>query len=69
MTALVGIRWMFTGQEAAGWLAGGLAWLRIWHGRHRSRRALAGLEIFQLADIGLTEAARRRECAKRFWQA
>ncbi len=36
--------------------------------RARQRRQLAVLAPWQLADIGVSEEERRRECAKRFWQ-
>jgi len=69
MTAIVDASWVLVRQAVAGWLQGGLTMLRVWQGRCRTRRALERLEFFRLADIGLTEAVRRRECAKRFWQA
>jgi uncharacterized protein YjiS (DUF1127 family) len=40
-----------------------------WRRRHLTRRALRELDARRLADIGRTEAERRRECAKWFWQA
>ena len=42
---------------------------RIWWRRATTRRALSDLDARLLADIGRTETERRRECAKRFWQA
>lgn len=39
-----------------------------WCRRAATRRALRCLDAHALADIGLTEAERRRECAKWFWQ-
>ncbi|MCB9948109.1 MAG: DUF1127 domain-containing protein [Rhodospirillaceae bacterium] len=41
---------------------------RTWWRRATTRRALRNLDARLLADIGRTEAERRRECAKRFWQ-
>jgi uncharacterized protein YjiS (DUF1127 family) len=41
-----------------------LLWLR----RIATRRHLRELDAHQLADIGCSEAERRRECAKWFWQ-
>jgi uncharacterized protein YjiS (DUF1127 family) len=37
--------------------------------RSKTRRRLYELDARELDDIGLTELQRRRECAKRFWQA
>ena len=37
--------------------------------RARSRRHLAALDGYMLKDIGLSEADRRRECARPFWRA
>jgi uncharacterized protein YjiS (DUF1127 family) len=42
--------------------------LRLWQGRARQRRALARLDTRLLADIGVSEAEARRECAKPFWR-
>lgn len=42
---------------------------RLWCMRTVTRRQLDKLELHYLADIGLDETARRRECAKWFWQA
>jgi len=42
--------------------------LRLCWRRARTRRALRRLDASQLADIGRSEAQRRRECAKWFWQ-
>jgi len=42
--------------------------LALWMERARQRRALASLPSWRLSDIGLTEAERERECAKRFWE-
>jgi len=40
----------------------------IWFRRARTRRQLRALEAHRLADIGLSEAQRRREGVKWFWQ-
>ena len=40
-------------------------WLR----RMRTRESLQELDTRQLGDVGLSQAARQRECAKWFWQA
>ena len=40
-------------------------WLR----RMRTRPSLRELDARALADIGLSEAERQRECARWFWQA
>ncbi|MDO8876623.1 MAG: DUF1127 domain-containing protein [Pseudolabrys sp.] len=40
----------------------------VWLRRARTRRHLRALEAHRLADIGSSEEARRRECAKWFWQ-
>lgn len=37
------------------------------YGSLRTRRQLATLEPRELRDIGVTEAERRRECARPFW--
>ncbi len=36
--------------------------------RLKTRRRLRELDARLLADVGITEAERRRECAKWFWQ-
>jgi uncharacterized protein YjiS (DUF1127 family) len=41
----------------------------IWTSRAATRRALAYLDAQQLVDIGRSDAERRRECAKWFWQS
>jgi uncharacterized protein YjiS (DUF1127 family) len=41
---------------------------RIGHRRSRTRRALQQLDARELADIGRTEAERKSEYAKWFWQ-
>jgi len=40
-----------------------------WLQRMRTRVSLRELDASQLADVGLSQAARQRECAKWFWQA
>jgi uncharacterized protein YjiS (DUF1127 family) len=40
----------------------------IWRRRVSTRAALRELDPHFLADIGLIEDERRRECAKWFWQ-
>jgi uncharacterized protein YjiS (DUF1127 family) len=42
--------------------------IRLWRRRSRTRRALKTLDARLLADIGRTDAERRHECAKWFWQ-
>lgn len=42
--------------------------LRTWLMRLKTRRRLRELDARLLADVGITEAERRRECAKWFWQ-
>jgi uncharacterized protein YjiS (DUF1127 family) len=47
------------------------AWLymaRIWRRRSRTRRALQQLDARELVDIGRTDAERKSECARWFWQ-
>lgn len=46
----------------------GLATSRIWLRRVATRRTLKELDGRVLADVGLSQADRRRECAKWFWQ-
>ena len=41
----------------------------LWRHRLDSRRHLATLDARALADVGLTDAERRMECEKWFWQA
>jgi uncharacterized protein YjiS (DUF1127 family) len=41
----------------------------LWLRRSRTRGRLHELDARALADVGLTECRRRRECAKWFWQA
>jgi uncharacterized protein YjiS (DUF1127 family) len=40
----------------------------LWLRRVRTRQQLRVLDAAQLDDIGRSEAERRRECAKWFWQ-
>jgi uncharacterized protein YjiS (DUF1127 family) len=42
--------------------------LALWHHRATSRRYLAVLDATALRDVGLTDAERRAECDKWFWQ-
>jgi uncharacterized protein YjiS (DUF1127 family) len=53
-------------------LAPGLATLRAllrrWHRRRATRAHLNDLAPHLLADIGLDERARARECARPFWR-
>lgn len=41
--------------------------LSAWYWSARTRRQLAELDAHGLRDIGLSEADRRRECARPFW--
>lgn len=43
--------------------------LYVWHARVRSRAHLAELDARLLADMGLSPADIRGECAKPFWRA
>ncbi len=45
----------------------GLATVRRWNALAGQRRRLAAMEAHQLADIGITADAARREAAKPFW--
>ena len=45
-----------------------LAWIYVWAGRSRQRRALRGLDDRLLDDIGLTRAQAQHEASKLFWQ-
>jgi uncharacterized protein YjiS (DUF1127 family) len=45
-----------------------LAILRTWHRRLKTRRQLRKLDARLLDDVGLSEAERQQECAKRFWR-
>ena len=40
----------------------------VWRERRRTRRHFATLDDRALADVGLTRAQQRSECAKSFWQ-
>ena len=46
----------------------GAAALATWLRRAATRRSLRELDALALADIGISESCRRRECAKWFWQ-
>ncbi|HSE79251.1 MAG TPA: DUF1127 domain-containing protein [Alphaproteobacteria bacterium] len=46
----------------------GAAALASWLRRAATRRTLRELDARALADIGISETRRRRECAKWFWQ-
>jgi uncharacterized protein YjiS (DUF1127 family) len=41
---------------------------RVWAGRRSTRLALAELEPYRLADVGLTGSQARSESAKPFWR-
>ncbi len=43
--------------------------LRTWSQRKSTRRALARLDRHELDDIGITDAERRVETGKWFWEA
>ncbi|MCF7200842.1 DUF1127 domain-containing protein [Pseudomonas oligotrophica] len=45
-----------------------LALLRLWQQRSRTRHQLAALDAHQLADTGISPAARRAELDKPFWR-
>ena len=45
-----------------------LATVLLWRERRRTRRHLDDLDDRALADVGLTRAQQRSECAKSFWQ-
>jgi uncharacterized protein YjiS (DUF1127 family) len=45
-----------------------LATVRAWLTRLKTRRRLRELDAAALADVGITEDERQRECAKWFWQ-
>jgi uncharacterized protein YjiS (DUF1127 family) len=40
----------------------------VWRQRQRTRQHLATLDDRALADVGLSRAQQRGECAKPFWQ-
>jgi uncharacterized protein YjiS (DUF1127 family) len=42
--------------------------IRVWLTRRNTRQRLRELDLRQLADAGLSEADRQRECMKWFWQ-
>ncbi|HTB39850.1 MAG TPA: DUF1127 domain-containing protein [Reyranella sp.] len=42
--------------------------LVLWRERRRTRQHLDRLDDRALADVGLTRAQQRSECAKSFWQ-
>jgi uncharacterized protein YjiS (DUF1127 family) len=45
-----------------------LATVLLWRERRRTRQHLDHLDDRALADVGLTRAQQRSECAKSFWQ-
>jgi uncharacterized protein YjiS (DUF1127 family) len=45
-----------------------LASLRTWRRRLKTRRQLRKLDARLLDDVGVSEAERQQECAKRFWR-
>jgi uncharacterized protein YjiS (DUF1127 family) len=45
-----------------------LATVVLWRERRRTRQHLSHLDDRALADVGLTRAQQRSECAKSFWQ-
>jgi len=42
--------------------------IRVWLTRRNTRQRLRELDLRQLADSGLSEADRQRECMTWFWQ-
>lgn len=50
-------------------IAEALRMLATWERRRRTRSQLRRLDAERLPDLGLTEYARARECAKWFWEA
>jgi len=44
------------------------ALMLLWARRSTTRRRLRELDAHELVDVGISEPARRRECAKWFWQ-
>ena len=56
-------------EAAAGPIDRVLATLKQWRQRTRSRRELAGLDDYQLGDIGVSRSQAQFESGKRFWQA
>ncbi len=44
------------------------ALIALWRRRSRTRRELAALDVRALADIGISDAQRRRECLRPFWE-
>jgi uncharacterized protein YjiS (DUF1127 family) len=49
------------------WASAAISMIALWVDRGRSRRALAGLDDYQLRDIGITRADARLESEKPFW--
>ena len=45
-----------------------VATLVLWRERRRTRQHFSRLDGRALADVGLTRAQQRSECAKPFWQ-
>jgi uncharacterized protein YjiS (DUF1127 family) len=45
-----------------------LATVRLWRERRRTRQHLGDLDDRGLADVGLTRAQQRSECAKSSWR-
>jgi len=44
------------------------ALIAIWRRRSRTRQQLAALDARALADIGISDAQRRCECRRPFWE-
>jgi uncharacterized protein YjiS (DUF1127 family) len=44
------------------------AMIALWRRRWRTRRQLATLNARALADIGISDAQRRSECRRPFWE-
>ncbi|TLX57670.1 hypothetical protein DN824_08525 [Stutzerimonas nosocomialis] len=58
----------FSRDAAFGHLLAMLQLIRLWRQRSRTRRQLARLDERQLADIGISPAAREVELDKPFWR-
>ena len=52
----------------APWLVAALDQILVWIERAKQRAQLAGLDPYELHDLGLSRADRDTECRKHFWQ-
>lgn len=59
--------WLLRTDVGPGWVGAAISMIALWVERGRSRRVLAGLDDYQLRDIGITRADALLESEKPFW--